>query len=114
MSPGRLDAGLKRLPLIAAAFVVMVCVAIVALSAWREWALRDAAVESAEIDVANLARSLTQHAEDTFEIADSLLGGLVDRLEMDGTGPEAIAKLQDVIDLRKATLGRVRGLFVQK
>ncbi len=112
VSLGRRDAGLKRLPRIAAAFVVMVCVAIVALSGWREWALRDAAVESAEVDVANLARSLTQHAEDTFELADSLIGGLVDRLEMDGTSPDAIAKLQDVIDLRKATLGRIRGLFV--
>jgi hypothetical protein len=34
--------------------------------------LRDAALRNAEVDVANLARSLTQHAEDTFELADSL------------------------------------------
>jgi hypothetical protein len=104
--------GSARLPRVASAFVVMVCVAILALSAWREWKLRDAALESAEVDVANLARSLTQHADDTFELADSLIGGLVDRLEMDGTSPAAIAKLQEVIDLRKATLGRIRGLFV--
>ena len=38
LSPGRRDAGHKRFPLVAAAFVVLVCVAIVALSAWREWA----------------------------------------------------------------------------
>jgi diguanylate cyclase (GGDEF)-like protein/PAS domain S-box-containing protein len=112
VSLGRRDAGHKRLPLIAAGFVVMVCVAILALSGWREWMMRDAALESAEVDVANLARSLTQHADDTFELADSLIGGLVDRLEMDGTSPAAIAKLQEVIDLRKATLGRIRGLFV--
>jgi diguanylate cyclase (GGDEF)-like protein/PAS domain S-box-containing protein len=112
VSLGRRDAGLKRLPLAAAAFVVMVCLAILALSAWREWKLRDAALENAEVEVANLARSLTQHAEDSFELADSLIGGLVNQLEMDGTSPAAIAKLQDVIDLRKATLGRIRGLFV--
>jgi diguanylate cyclase (GGDEF)-like protein/PAS domain S-box-containing protein len=112
MSLGRRDTGLKRLPLVAAAFVVMVCVAILALSAWREWKLRDAALENAEVEVANLARALTQHAEDTFELADSLISGFVNRLEMDGSSPAAIAKLQDVIDLRKATLGRIRGLFV--
>jgi diguanylate cyclase (GGDEF)-like protein/PAS domain S-box-containing protein len=112
MSLGRRDTGLKRLPLVAAAFVVMVCVAILALSAWREWKLRDAALENAEVEVANLARSLTQHAEDTFELGDSLISGFVNRLEMDGTSPAAIAKLQDVIDLRKAALGRIRGLFV--
>jgi diguanylate cyclase (GGDEF)-like protein/PAS domain S-box-containing protein len=106
------DAGLRRLPIAAAAFVVLVCVAIVALSAWREWTLRQAAVKNAEVDVANLAQSLSQHADDTFELADSLVIGLVHRLEMDGTSPAAIATLQEVIDLRKPTLGRVRGLFV--
>ena len=112
MSLGRRDAGLKRLPLIAAAFVVLACVAILALSGWREWTLRDATLRNAEVDVANLARSLTQHAEDTFELADSLINGLVNELETDGTSPAAIAKLQKFIDLRKATLGRIRGLFV--
>ncbi len=112
MSLSRRDAGLKRLPLVAAAFVVMVCVAILALGAWREWTFRGAALRNAEVNVANLARSLSQHAEDTFELADSLIGGLVNQLEMDGTDPVAIAKLQNVIDLRKAALGRIRGLFV--
>jgi diguanylate cyclase (GGDEF)-like protein/PAS domain S-box-containing protein len=109
---GRRDAGLKRLPLIAAAFVVLVCVAILALSGWREWTFRDAALRNAEVGVANLAQSLAQHAEDTFELADTILIGLANRLETDGTSPPAIARLQDIIDLRKATMGRVRGLFV--
>jgi len=112
VSLGRRDGGLKRLPLFAAAFVVLVCVAILALSGWREWTFRDAVLENAEVDVANLARSLSQHAEDTFELADSLISGLVNQLEADGTDPAAIAKLQNVIDRRKATLGRIRGLFV--
>jgi diguanylate cyclase (GGDEF)-like protein/PAS domain S-box-containing protein len=112
VSPGRRDTGLTRLSLTAAVFVVMVCVAILSLSGWREWMLRETALENAEVDVANLARSLTQHAEDTFELADGLIGGFVNQLEMDGTSPAAITKLQDVINLRKATLGRIRGLFV--
>jgi diguanylate cyclase (GGDEF)-like protein/PAS domain S-box-containing protein len=112
MSLGRRDAGLKRLPLIAAAFVVLVCVAILALSGWREWTFRDAALRNAEVNVANLAQSLAQHAEDTFELADTYVIGLVNGLETDGTSPAAIAKLQNVIDLSKPTLGRIRGLFV--
>jgi len=35
--------------------------------------------------MANLARSLTQHADDTFELTDTILVGLVDRLEVGGT-----------------------------
>src|SRR5260370_36115618 len=112
VSHGQSDVGLKRLPQVATAFVVLVCVAIRALSGWSEWTLRDAALRNAEVDVANLARSLAQHAEDTFELADTLLIGLVNRLETDGTSPPAMARVQDIIELRKATMGRVRGLFV--
>ena len=112
MSPGRREAGLKRLPLVAAAFVVLVCVAILALSGWREWVTRESDLQSADVDVANLARSLAQHAEDTFELADTVLIGLVSRLETDGTGPPAMARLQSFIDLRKTTMTRLRGLFV--
>src|SRR5215471_3071393 len=113
MSLGRPDAGsIRRLPFVAAAFVVLVCVAILALSAWHEWKSRDAALKNAEVDVANLAHSLSQHAGDTFELAESLVGGLVNRLETEGTGPNAIARLQSDIALRKIMLGRIRGLFV--
>jgi hypothetical protein len=101
-----------RLPLAAAAFVVLVCVAILALSGWREWTSRQAALTDAEVDVTNLARSLTQHANDTFEIAEMLVIGLVNQLEGGGTGPGAMARLERAVDLRKGTLGRIRGLFV--
>jgi PAS domain S-box-containing protein len=63
------------------------------------------------VEIANLARSLTQHADDTFELTDTILVGLVDRLQTDGTGPTAIEKIQTFLQLRKAT-GRVKGIFV--
>jgi diguanylate cyclase (GGDEF)-like protein/PAS domain S-box-containing protein len=100
------------LPLWAATFVALICVAIFALSGWREWSARDAELKNAEIDMANLAESLAQHADDTFELVDNVLTGVVNRLEVDGTGPDAIARLQTFIDLRKLSLGRIRGLFV--
>ena len=110
-STGR-ERGRIRLPLWAATFVALICVAIFALSGWREWSARDAELKNAEIDMANLAESLAQHADDTFELVDNVLTGVVNRLEVDGTGPDAIARLQTFIDLRKLSLGRIRGLFV--
>ena len=92
--------------------MALICVAILVLSGWREWSSREAELKNAEVDVANLSESLTQHADDTFELADNVLTGLVHRLGIDGTGPEAIARLQTFIDLRKPSLGRIRGLFV--
>lgn len=112
MNVGPRNASLRQLAYLAAGFVVVVCTAILVLSALREWGLRHEALRGAEIDVANVAQSLVQHAEDSFELADSLVLGLVFRLEADGLGHAAIERLQNDIDLRKGTMGRVRGLFV--
>ncbi|WP_439359711.1 sensor domain-containing diguanylate cyclase [Bradyrhizobium sp. DASA03007] len=105
------ELGKTRLPLWAAGFIVLICVEILGLSAWREWEARNADLRTAEIDVTNLAHSLIQHADDTFELADTILVGLVHRLEIDGTGPDAIAKLQAYLPTRKSS-DRIRGIFI--
>jgi len=112
MTPSFRDVDHAHLVTRAAAFVALVCIAILALSGWRELVSRNTELKNAEADMSNLARSLTQHAEDTFEVADTILIGMVYRLEHEGTGPEALARLKTFLDLRKATLSRIRGLFV--
>jgi diguanylate cyclase (GGDEF)-like protein/PAS domain S-box-containing protein len=112
MSSSGRKRGSIHLPISAGAFVALICVAILVLSGWREWSSREAELKNAEVDVANLSESLTQHADDTLELADNVLTGLVHRLGIDGTGPEAIARLQTFIDLRKSSLGRIRGVFI--
>jgi diguanylate cyclase (GGDEF)-like protein/PAS domain S-box-containing protein len=111
MTRKRHELGESRLPQWVAGFVALTCVAILALSGWREWSSRQIDLHNAEVEMANLAHSLTQHADDSFELTDTILVGLVDRLQTDGTSPAAIAKLQTFLQLRKTT-GRVRGIFV--
>lgn len=108
----RRELGKTRLSLWAAGFVTLACVAILALTGWREWEARDAELKNAETDLANLARSLTQHAEDTFELGETILIGLVDRLETEGIGPDAIAKVQSFFQQGKYPLDRIGGVFV--
>jgi diguanylate cyclase (GGDEF)-like protein/PAS domain S-box-containing protein len=112
MNSSRRNRGRIHLPIWAGAFVALVCVTILALSGWREWSTRDAELKNTDIEMANLAQSLVQHADDTFELTGGILTGLAHRLELDGTGPEALARFQTFISLRKPYLGRVRGLFV--
>ena len=112
MSAGLRNASLRQLAFLAGGFVALVCIAFLTVSALREWGLRHQALKSAEIDGANIATSLVQHADDSFELADSLLIGLVHRLESEGTGPGALVRLRNDINLRRGTMGRVRGLFV--
>lgn len=103
---------LARLPIWASCFVGTVCIAVLVVSAWHEWDSRKNDLKNAEVGVANLARSLTQHAEDTFELADSLLLGLVQDLETGGTAPQSMARIQAFLNVRKPSLGRIRALFV--
>jgi hypothetical protein len=42
----------------------------------------------------NLARSLTQHVEDSFDLLDASLFGALNRLEMEGAAPNVLAKLE--------------------
>ena len=68
MSSPRRKRGSIHLPISAGAFVALICVAILVLSGWREWSSREAELKNAEVDVANLSESLTQHADDTLEL----------------------------------------------
>jgi diguanylate cyclase (GGDEF)-like protein/PAS domain S-box-containing protein len=103
---------LSRLPLRAAIFVGLACAAIIASTGWTEWASRDSEMRNAEIELGNLSRSMVQHAEDTVELAGSLLAGMVVALEADGENPARIARLQSFLNVRKPGLGRIHGLFV--
>ena len=103
---------MKRLPQLAGGFVALVCVAIIALSGWSEWASRDKELSEAEVELGNLARSLTQHADDTLELAQSLLTGIVLTLETEGRDQGNVARLQAILNARKPSLGRIRGLFI--
>ncbi|WP_439373676.1 sensor domain-containing diguanylate cyclase [Bradyrhizobium sp. DASA03120] len=105
-------AGWSRLPLRAAAFVVLTCTTILGVSAWREWAARDAVLRGAETEMANVARSLTQHAEDSLDLLDSGVVGVVSRLEMDGTDPATIAKLRNLMEVRKKATERVHSFAI--
>jgi diguanylate cyclase (GGDEF)-like protein/PAS domain S-box-containing protein len=104
--------GRSRLPIWAGAFVALVCVSILGMSGWREWSAREASLKAAEVDVTNLARSLTQHAEDSFDLLDTSIFGVANRLEMDGTGAATLSKIQEVLIARKAAVERIHGLVV--
>lgn len=93
-------------------FVVIVCLSLVALDAWRSWTAR--VVELGEMDVAtsNLSRAMAQQADDTFKEADTALLGIVERMQHDGTGQAALTRLHDVLVMRQQELPQLDGLFV--
>jgi diguanylate cyclase (GGDEF)-like protein/PAS domain S-box-containing protein len=96
----------------AAAFVALVCVTIVASSGWTEWASRGVELRSAEVELGNLAHSLTQHAEDSLDLLDASILGAVTRLESDGLDRDTLLRLQKVLVARKDSLQRMHGIVI--
>ena len=96
----------------AAALVVLACGAIAGVSGWQEYASREDRLKDAEAEMGNLARSLMQHAEDSLDLIDSGIVGVVSRLEMDGTNATTIAKLTNLMDPRRTAIDRINGLAI--
>src|SRR3712207_2718294 len=94
------------------AFVLVVCLVILGLEGWRDWHERGHELTRISADTLNLAKSLTQHAQDTFELADALLVDVVDRLETGGVLPNAIARLDVFLVERVQSLQRIKSLTV--
>lgn len=105
-------AGWKNLPLRAAVFVALTCVAILGVSGWREWTAREAVLRGAESTLANVARSLIQHAEDSLDLLDSRVTAGVTWLEMDGATSATVTKLEAVLHPHKNATDRIHGFAV--
>ncbi|MFJ2986659.1 diguanylate cyclase [Collimonas sp. NPDC087041] len=99
IAPRQVRFSLKPLPitLLATVFVVLVCTSLMLIEVWRSWNARSLQLRETEIATSNLARALSQHADDTLKEADTVLVGVVERLEMDGTGSVALERLHRLL-----------------
>ena len=97
---------------IAAAFTGVVCLSIVGAQAWRTLASRDQQIQENTVATANLAKSVADHATNTFLRANVVLSGLVDRVEHDGVSADRIDRLIDVMKLRKKELTEFERLSI--
>ena len=99
------------LPFWAAAFVGVACVALVGISVWHQWLARQSYLRSAEVEMANLARSLTQHADDTFDLADTIVSSLTTRLESTKKPSVTIENIKQLLQLPRDE-SRVRAIYI--
>jgi diguanylate cyclase (GGDEF)-like protein len=96
----------------AIAFVVIVCVCLIAIDSWRSWNARSVQLNEMDVATSNLARAMAQQADDTITEADMAVVGMVERVEYDRGNPAGIARLHRFLALRKAELPQLNGLFV--
>lgn len=106
-----LRAGASTQPL-ALIFVALVVLSLIALDTWQILNSRAQALHSAQVTTSNLARSLTQHADDSFAQTDTVLSGLIERVQVDGTSAAALVRLRHLMQGWKQSLPQLHGLFV--
>jgi diguanylate cyclase (GGDEF)-like protein/PAS domain S-box-containing protein len=82
----------KSLSRRAALYVAAICVAILGLEGWREWGSYEAAVQRSISSNLNLAHSLRQHADDTFELAEQTVTAIV--YEAQRAGEDGLAAIE--------------------
>lgn len=88
------DQNRKSLSRRAALYVAAICVAILGLEGWREWNSYAAALERAVASSLNLAHSLRQHADDTFELAQNTVGAIVYEAQSIGLDDDGLARTE--------------------
>ena len=103
----------RRLPVTfwARVFVGVVCLALVAIDGWRSWNARAERLLEMERATFNLARAMAQQADDSIKAADTSVAELVERIEVDGLGEAALARLHGRMVAQVANLPQLSGLF---
>ena len=96
----------------ASLFVLLVCLSLVGMSCWSLWTAHVVQMQEASTATANMTRALAQHATDTLRAADTVLLGLVERLEVDGMNAASLPRLKKLLQARVAELSSLNGIFV--
>ncbi|WP_161489392.1 sensor domain-containing diguanylate cyclase [Pseudomonas sp. BMS12] len=99
------------LPL-ARTFVVLVCLSLVLTDGWLIWKARQIQLHAAAADTSNLAQALARQTADMLKKADIVLADLIERLQVDGTGPEQMQRLQTLMRRQVLEQPELHGLFV--
>ncbi|MDC8756800.1 sensor domain-containing diguanylate cyclase [Janthinobacterium fluminis] len=107
-----LNTGFSPIKWRAVSFVVLVCASLVAVQAWLTWRARDIQLHETTIATANLAQAVAQHAYDTVKETDTILVGLVERMETDGRKPSQLERIHRLLIKRVGELPQLHGLFV--
>jgi diguanylate cyclase (GGDEF)-like protein len=93
-------------------FVALVCVALIGMTVWNIWKAYDEQLRESTTTTRNMAGFLAQHASDTFRSADTVLLGLVERIEQDGLAAPALPRLHRWLQKGASQLTMLNGIFV--
>ncbi len=92
------------------ALISIVCVAVVGIDLYKTWDGRSREINDSRREVANLALSAAQHAEDAFQLADASLVALVELAEVSGFSFPQDERIRHLMARQMATLPMLQNL----
>lgn len=108
------ESAAKRSPMLwyAAIFVSFVCAALLTMEGWFASNTRNSTLTQTQISVANLSRALAQQAEDAINRTDTVLFGLVERIEADGVHALALQPLYPLLAAQVGEMPQLEGVYI--
>ncbi|WP_297839863.1 PAS domain S-box protein, partial [Pseudomonas sp.] len=93
-------------------FIFIMCAILLGSDTWRSFTARTVQLSEMTTATENLARAMSQHADDTLKEADIVLSGIVERVEHDGTAPASLERLHRAFSERLNELAQLDGLYL--
>lgn len=108
----RLETRKRPVRYVAALFMALVIVALVALEAWSRFNAYQNALRDSQISTTNIARATAEHAENTINLIDTILWGLMTQVEIDGAQPAQRPRLHTLMVAQVERTPSLEGLFI--
>jgi diguanylate cyclase (GGDEF)-like protein len=114
-NPRRSKAALLPSPWLSWTIALAFCfsAALIGIEAWQLWEVHDTSLRHAKVVTASLAQSVSQQVETTLKTAETVVASLVQRVEADGTSPESLRRLYELMTTLAAALPAIHEMGIQ-
>ena len=104
----------KRRPVVrlVVAATTLGCLLLVAFATWFVWSSRHTQIRQTEVATSNVARMIGVQVETAMKATTMALANVVERVEHDGIGDQALARLQAHLVVLAETTPELHGIFV--
>lgn len=92
-------------------FLALVCLSLLAVDGWNIYSSRKAYLADANTSTVNMARALADHAEASFDLVDTILSGVVERVQHGELAVEP-DRLHGYLKETVASTPALQGLFL--
>jgi diguanylate cyclase (GGDEF)-like protein len=92
-------------------FLALVCLSLVTIESWSSYSSRHTYLNEAKTSTVNMARALSDHAESSLDLVDTVLSGVVERVQA-GELRDDPARLHGFLASMTARTPSLQGLFL--